>query len=106
MVEPAHHEDRQRDVGRAARPRDHVGGRRQLADVEFEVAHHAPERADDRLHLDEVRGDALDGNAAVLHRGRVAVSGNRDIELYAVIRHPVLLRTKLDQRLGIVSSFA
>ena len=51
--------------GRAARAGDHVGGRRHLADVEFDVADHAAERPDDRHHLDEIRIDALDRRRAV-----------------------------------------
>ena len=80
MVEAPHQEDRQRDKGGTARPRDQVGRGRKLADVELEVAHHPPERSDDRHDLDEVGIDSVDGDAAVLERSSMTGRGNRDLE--------------------------
>src|SRR5882724_1332120 len=80
MMETAHQEDRQRDVGRAACARDHIGRRRHLADVELDVANHAAERLDDRYHLDEIGVDALDRDAAVLDRAGMAVAADGDLQ--------------------------
>ena len=80
MVEAAHDEDRQRDIGGAERARDHVGGRRHLADVELEVAHHAAERLDDRRHLDEVGIDALDRDASILDGLGMAIAADRNLQ--------------------------
>src|SRR4051812_3110858 len=75
-----HHENRKRDVRRAARPCDQIGGRRHLADVELDVAYHPTERRDDRNNFDEVRLDALDQNRPVLDRRRVPRRGDGNLQ--------------------------
>ncbi len=80
MMEAPHQEDRQRDVGRAPRPRDHVGRRSHLADVEFDVTHHAAKGLDDRHDLDEVGIDALNRDVAVLDCACVSVAADRDLQ--------------------------
>lgn len=82
VMEQPHEEDRQRNEGRSARPRDHVSRGRYFADVELEIAHHAAVSADDRHDLDKVRVHSLDGDSAVLERLRVTVRTDRDIEFY------------------------
>ena len=91
VMEAPHEEDRQRDEGRAARARDHVGGGRQLADVELDVAHHAAERGDDRHHLDEVRLDVPDRDVCGLQGAGVAVAADRDLQARLVCHLFVLL---------------
>src|SRR5208282_5337380 len=90
MVETAHEKYGQRDVWSAAGTRDHIGGRRHLADVKFEIAHHAPEGADDGHHLNEVRFDALDRNHARFQRAGMAVIRDRNFEP-RLISHVVFL---------------
>jgi hypothetical protein len=80
VMETAHQKDRQRDVGRTASMRDHVGRRRHLADVEFKITHHAPECADDRNHLDKVWFDPLDQHLVRFHGARMTVVGGRDLQ--------------------------
>jgi hypothetical protein len=55
-----------------------------LADVELDIAHQAAERANDGLHLDEVRHDARDRHLTGLERPRVAVVSVRDVEAQGV----------------------
>ena len=59
-METARHENRQGDERRAVSARDDIGRRRELAHVEFDLAHHAPKGADLRLDRDELGVHALD----------------------------------------------
>jgi hypothetical protein len=81
MVKAAHDEDRQRDERRAIGTGDDVSGRRQFADVEFDVAHHAAEGADLRLDGDELGVHAFDGNGSVADGRRVRVFSDGDLEV-------------------------
>jgi hypothetical protein len=80
MMEAAHDEHRQRDKGCAIGAGDDIGGRGQFADIEFDVAHHAAERADLRLNRHEFRVHALDGNGAVADRRRMRMLGDGNFE--------------------------
>ena len=82
MVEAAHDEDRQRDERLPVGARDDVGRRRDLADVELQVAHHPAERADLRLHRDELGLDALDRDLAGLDRHRMRMIRDRDLQFH------------------------
>ena len=90
VMEAPHQEDRQRRIGRAAGARDHVGRRRHFADVELEVADHAPERGDDRNHLDEIGVDALDRHLARFEGARMPIIRDRDFQAW--LASHVLLR--------------
>jgi len=79
-METPHQEDRQRGIGSAAGARDHVGRRRHFADVEFEVADHAPERGDDRNHLNEIGVDALDLDFSGFHGARMPIICDRKFQ--------------------------
>jgi hypothetical protein len=80
VVEAAHDKDRQADERRAVGTGDDVGGRRQFANIEFDVAHHAAEGADLRLDGDEFGIHALDGDGAVADGGGMGMLGDRDLE--------------------------
>ena len=80
MVKRAHHEDRQRHERRAIGAGNDVGGRRQFADVELDLAHHPAEGPDLRLHVREMRFDALDRNAARQNGLRVGEFGNGECQ--------------------------
>ena len=66
-MEAPHHEDRQRDKRCAIRPGNDVGCGRQLANVEFDVAHHSPEGSDLRFNRNELSVHTLDGDGPVTH---------------------------------------
>src|SRR6266446_6529666 len=80
VMKTAHQEDRQRNERGAERAGNHVGRRRHLADVEFEIAHHAPERADDGHDLDEVGLYPRDRDRPALDVLGVAVGGDRNLQ--------------------------
>ena len=80
VMKAAHQEDRQRNEGSAERAGDHVGRRCHLADVELDIAHHAPERADDGHDLDEVGLYSRDRRSAALDVLGVAVGGDRNFQ--------------------------
>jgi hypothetical protein len=71
MMKAAHDEDRQRHEWRIVGARDDVGRRCELTHVEFDVPHHAPISGDLRLHVDELRLNALEANVTVFQRRRV-----------------------------------
>ena len=76
VMKPAHQENRQGNEWSAERARDHVGGRRHLADIELDIAHHAPECPYDGYDLDEVPLHSCDGNRPVLDSLGVPVGGD------------------------------
>ena len=59
MVKQPNQEDRQGGEARTVLLGADVGGRSQLADVEFIGAHHAPEGGDQRIDLLKVEGKGL-----------------------------------------------
>ena len=75
-------EDRDGGERRPVSFRDDVGRRRELADVECDVAHHLPKCEDLRLHLDVGQRRALDRHVAVLEGRCVTMraQGRREIE--------------------------
>ena len=79
-MEAAHDEDRQRHERRPDRASDDIGGRRQFADVKLDIAHHAPESPDLRLHVNEIGVDSTDRNAPFLERGRVRIIRHRNFQ--------------------------
>ena len=80
MVEAAGDENRQRDEGRAVSARDDIGRRRDLADIELDLPHHATEGADLRDHFDEI-GLTPSIGISPLRRAAVRIIRNRDIKL-------------------------
>jgi hypothetical protein len=76
MVEGTEDEDRQRDERCPERARDEIGRRRQLADVEFETAHHAPEGGDLRHDVDELRFNPGNGRTPALDGFRMRIIAN------------------------------
>jgi hypothetical protein len=89
MMEAPDDEDRQRHERRAIGAGDDIGGRRQLAHVELDVADHPAERADLRLHRDELGLDAFDLDAAVADRRGVRMFRDRHFQMYFA-RHAIL----------------
>src|SRR5262249_4861601 len=85
VVEAPHQENRQRNERSAERAGDHVGRGRHLADVEFDIAHHAAECADDGHDLDEVGLQPRNRDRAALDILGMAVGG--DGNLQSRLRH-------------------
>ena len=81
VMERAHQEHRHRGHAFAVRLGADVGGDRHLADVELEPAHHAAERGDERLDLDEVEREGPRLDAAVLERLVVALRAGDGLSL-------------------------
>src|SRR5258708_6980949 len=76
-METPPNEDRQRDERRAITAGDDVGRGRQFADVEFDLAHHAPIGRDLRLDVDEFRLNSLDRDRPGFDRGRLRIVRDR-----------------------------
>src|SRR5262249_54683383 len=80
VMKASHQENRQRNEWSAERARDHVGGGGHLTDIELDIAHHAPERPDDRHDLDEVGLHAGDRHRPVLDVLGMAVAGDCNLQ--------------------------
>ena len=68
MLKAAHHGRRHQHERLAERLGLQIGDERDLADVEFQFAHHHEERLVDRIDLGETKRDAVGGDAAALQR--------------------------------------
>ena len=78
MMEAALEEDRQCRERRAMGLRDDVSRRRQLADVEGDIAHHLAEGEDLRLHFLELERDPLRRDFPLLERRGVPIRAQGD----------------------------
>jgi hypothetical protein len=80
VVEGAHQEHRQRREPLAMGAGAHIGRDRQLADVELEPPHHAPERIDQDRDLNEIEGKVFRLHSAVLEGLIVALCAGDGLE--------------------------
>src|SRR4029077_1973403 len=81
VMKAPHHEDRQRYKGSAQSTRDNVCGRRDIADIEFDLPDHPTVSADLRHDSNEVRLDTFDRNGAAQDGRRVRILADSKIEL-------------------------
>jgi hypothetical protein len=58
-----------------------VGGDRHLADVELIASHHATERGDERIDLDEIEREGARLDGAILERAVIALGAGGGFEL-------------------------
>ena len=90
MMEVAHQKDRQRNKGCAERAGDEICRRRQLANIEFMLAHHAAKGADLRNDIDKFEIDAFGFNVARLDGFDMGIVANGDGE-FDIAGHAAVL---------------
>jgi hypothetical protein len=84
MMETTHHKDWQGDIGGAAGPRNHVGGRRHFRNVKFDISDHTAKRLDNRLHLDHIGVNTFKRHAAILDCSGMSIGTDRDLQPRAI----------------------
>jgi len=80
MMKTTAPQDRQADERRTVSTGDDISGRRQFADIKFDVAHHASKRADLWLDRDELGIHALNGNGTVADSRGMRMLSDCDFE--------------------------
>ena len=82
-METAENEDRQRTKRCAIGACDHIGGRRQFADIELDLSHHTPKGGNLRYDANEFGLNPLDLDAAIqkIRCVRIFCNGERQMKL-------------------------